>query len=150
MTFSSKPNLYVPKLSPISQLISIFTYFAPVQNFQNDFKNNYEAIESIVWNDPVNSPIYRGMGYHYTKEDLKGFLDGINARVFIKGHDYNTLGYSIFNDRCLTIFSSSRYKDMGNRGILIAIIDKIIHYASEIIVKHFSRGKWINYRINQI
>ena len=108
-------------------------------------KNDLGAIESIVWSDPVVSPTSRGAGDPFNEEDLTKFLDNINARVFIRGHDYNTLGISIYGDRCLTIFSSRRYREMGNGGILVARTEKEISSASDLLLEDFSTGKWIRY-----
>ena len=113
-------------------------------------KNDLGAIESLVWSDPVVSPTYRGAGIPFDEKDLEKFLDGINAKVFIKGHDYNTLGISIYGDRCITIFSSCRYKDMGNRGILIARTDKEISNVSDLVLEDFSSRRWINYKAKKI
>jgi len=59
----------------------------------------------------------------------------------------NTLGFSIYNDRCLTIFSSQRYKNMGNGGILVAKVEKNVKYASDIVIEDFSTGEWNKYKI---
>ena len=110
-------------------------------------KNDLEAIESIVWSDPVVSPTSRGAGDPFNEEDLTKFLDNINARVFIRGHNYNNLGISIYGDRCLTIFSSRRYKEMGNGGILVARTEKEISSASDLLLEDFSTGQWIKYEV---
>jgi len=99
-----------------------------------------------VWSDPVISSTFRGAGNPFNEEDLVKFLDKINARIFIRGHDYNTLGTSIYGDRCITIFSSCRYKGMGNGGILVASTDKEIFSASDLVLEDFSTGKWITYK----
>lgn len=108
-------------------------------------KNDLIAIRSIVWSDPTISPTFRGIGDPFNEVELTKFLDEINARVFIRGHDYSTLGISIYGDRCLTIFSSRRYKEMGNKGILVARAEKEISHAKDLILEDFSTGKWINY-----
>ncbi len=113
-------------------------------------KNSHIVIKPVVWSDPDISSIYHGIGERFNKGDLKCFLDGINAKVFIRGHNYTTLGCSIFNDRCLTIFSSSRYKNMGNGGILVAIADKYITCVSDLTVMDFSTGKWLDYKLVKI
>ncbi|UCB58094.1 MAG: metallophosphoesterase [Thermoplasmatales archaeon] len=112
-------------------------------------KNDLRAITSVVWSDPVVSLVFRGIGDRFTEEDLICFLNEINAKVFIKGHDYNTLGFSIYGDRCLTIFSSSQYKDMGNGGVLVAIKDKDVSCVSDLNIKDYSIGKWVDYKIFQ-
>lgn len=122
---------------------------ANLERLKNTGKNDLGAIESLVWSDPVDSPTFRGAGNPFNEEDLVKFLDGINARVFIRGHDYNNLGITIYGDRCITIFSSSRYKEMGNRGILVAIADKEVSSASDLVLKDFSTGKWITYKASR-
>ncbi|UCD14456.1 MAG: metallophosphoesterase [Thermoplasmatales archaeon] len=110
-------------------------------------KNDLDAIESIVWSDPVVSPTFRGAGDPFNEEDLTKFLDGINASVFIRGHDYSALGFSVYGDRCLTIFSSRRYKEMGNGGILVARTEKGISSASDVIIEDFSTEEWMSYKV---
>jgi serine/threonine-protein phosphatase 2A catalytic subunit len=118
---------------------------ADLEQLKKTGKNDLGAIESLVWSDPVISPTFRGAGNPFNEEDLVKFLDEINARVFIRGHDYCNLGITIYGDRCLTIFSSCRYKEMGNRGILVASADKEIFSASDLVLEDFSTGKWITY-----
>lgn len=113
-------------------------------------KNNVPAIEALAWSDPALSLTYRGAGARFDKKDLIRFLEGIKANVFIRGHDYNTLGFSIYNDRCLTIFSSCRYKDMGNGGILVARAEKKISGIKDLLVEDFSSGHWMYYKVASI
>ena len=108
-------------------------------------KNDKIAIEALVWSDPVISLTFRGAGFPFNSNDLIEFLENINAKVFVRGHDYDELGFSIYKDKCLTIFSSSLYKEMGNCGILVAKAEKKINNASDLIVEDFSSGKWTKY-----
>jgi predicted phosphodiesterase len=112
-------------------------------------KNDSVAIESLVWSDPVLSHTFRGAGNPFNEDDLTKFLDEINARVFIRGHDYNTLGFAIYRNRCLTIFTSRRYKEMGNKGILVARTKKVISNIDDLILEDFYTGKWIRYKIKK-
>lgn len=113
-------------------------------------KNNIQAIESIIWSDPTVSLTNRGIGDSFNEENLIKFLDEINARIFVRGHDYDTLGYSIFQDRCITIFSSQRYKNMGNGGILVATANKNISSIDDLIIEDYSRGKWMDYELKRM
>jgi predicted phosphodiesterase len=113
-------------------------------------KNDPTVIESIVWSDPVISPTFRGAGDPFDEEELARFLDNIGAKIFVRGHDYNTLGISIYNDRCLTIFSSSRYREMGNGGILVARAEKEISSTDDLILEDFSTGRWKEYQIAKL
>jgi predicted phosphodiesterase len=113
-------------------------------------KNDPTVIESIVWSDPVISPTFRGAGDPFDEKELARFLDNIGAKIFVRGHDYNTLGISIYNDRCLTIFSSSRYREMGNGGILVARAEKEISSTDDLILEDFSTGRWKEYQIAKL
>lgn len=121
-----------------------------VDRLRNLDKNDRVAIELITWSDPEISPTYRGAGYPFGEEELKEFLEKVGANIFIRGHDYNTLGFSIYSNRCLTIFSSSRYRKMGNGGILVAIADREIDSVKDLRVKDFSSGVWKDYRIKEL
>lgn len=120
---------------------------ADLEQLKKICKNDLGAIESLVWSDPVVSSTFRGAGNPFNEEDLVKFLDGIKANVFIRGHDYNNLGFSIYDDRCLTILSSCKYKDMGNGGILVARAEKEISGVKDLIVENFSSGHWMNYKV---
>lgn len=110
-------------------------------------KNDKNAIEALVWSEPVISQTFRGAGDPFNEKDLINFLDNINAKVFIRGHDYNTLGFSIYKDKCLTIFSSRIYQEMGNGGILVARAEKKVNKTSDLIIEDFSTGKWLKYKV---
>lgn len=120
---------------------------ADLNQLRKTEKNDLQALESITWSDPAISLTYRGAGDPFNEEELTNFLDGIKARVFVRGHDYDNLGFSIFKDRCLTILSSRRYQDMGNGGILVASVEKNINYASDLVIEDFSSGKWKDCKI---
>ncbi|KYK25583.1 hypothetical protein AYK25_05215 [Thermoplasmatales archaeon SM1-50] len=102
-------------------------------------KNDVTALVSLVWGDPVISHTNRGIGNPFDENELLNFLDIVHANVLVRGHDYNTLGFSIYDDRCLTIFSSQGYKDMGNGGILVACAEKKIPMSQNWLLKIFTR-----------
>jgi protein phosphatase len=107
-------------------------------------KDNEKAIQSLTWDDPAISGVIHGNTF--TESDLVEFLKAINANVFIRGHNYDTLGFSIYGDRCLTIFSSWLYKEKGNRGILIARTDGNVSRVTDIPLWDFYTGNWIRYK----
>ena len=113
-------------------------------DLENMNKNDMEAIEALTWSDPAIANLYRGAGIPFNYEDLEEFLAKLDAKAFIRGHDYNLNGIIVY-EKCLTIFSSRLYKDMGNKGILIAKINGKINSIDDIIVEDFSDGKWKNY-----
>jgi predicted phosphodiesterase len=114
---------------------------------KNIGKNDVAAVETLVWSDPALSQTYRGAGNRFNGSDLRRFLGGIGANVFLRGHDYSTLGFSIYDDRCLTIFSSRRYQEMGNGGILVACAEEEVSRVSDLVVEDFSGGQWRKYQV---
>jgi len=109
-------------------------------------KNDVCAIEAITWSDPVISNTMRGAGCPYGEKELKDFLKDIDAKFFIKGHDYTTLGMLIY-EKCITIFSSRRYASMGNGGILVAEVLDDVENVNDIKIKNYSDGKWKKYEL---
>lgn len=110
-------------------------------------KTNGDVFADIVWSDPSVSTTYRGIGHRFTEDELTTFLNRLPASVFIRGHDYNTLGVSIYHDRCLTLFSSRAYQNEGNGGILVAQTKKDVSVASDLIVENYATGEWRPYTI---
>ncbi|MEF8848877.1 MAG: metallophosphoesterase [Candidatus Thermoplasmatota archaeon] len=115
------------------------------KELQNIDKNEKDALTKLVWSDPLESPTFRGTGNPYGKDDLKDFLDNIDAKVFIKGHDPKTNGMSIYDDKCLTIFSSTRYKKMGNHGVLAATAKKPVNSVNDLNVWNLEKNQWNKY-----
>ncbi|HDM67406.1 MAG TPA: hypothetical protein ENG62_03370 [Thermoplasmatales archaeon] len=113
-------------------------------------KNDASALVDLVWSDPALSPVDRGIGEKFNENDLKTFLRNTESTLFIRGHDYHLLGISIYGDRCLTIFSSQRYMNMGNGGILVAQSKGKISSIDELLVKDYSSGKWVDYRVRRM
>jgi len=107
-------------------------------------KNDVEAIEDITWSDVALSPVYRGAGFKFDKKMLSKFLNKINARAFIRGHDYTMNGMVAYGT-CLTIFSSRRYEHEGNGGILIAKIYGNINEIKDIKLQRWKNEEWIDY-----
>ena len=110
-------------------------------------KNDLHAIESLTWSDPDVSRTLRGLGFHYSRDDVNEFLDGLMANLFVKGHDYTTNGTAIYGRRCLTIFSSRRYEKAGNGGVLLMESTKPAKMIEDVKLKSYSGKKWEEYRV---
>jgi hypothetical protein len=94
---------------------------ASLESLRKVNRTDKVIINSLVWSDPVDYGGYRGpFGDHFTVQELERFLSDIGTKIMIRGHDYRTLGFSIYNDKCLTIFSSRIYSKQGNGGVLVA------------------------------
>ncbi len=108
-------------------------------------KNDVDAIEEITWSDVALSAVYRGAGFKFDKKMLDEFLNKINAKAFVRGHDYTMNGIIAYK-KCLTIFSSRRYENEGNGGILIAKINGTIDGMEDIKMEKWRNGKWQSYK----
>jgi hypothetical protein len=94
---------------------------ASLDDLRKVSRTDKNVVNSIAWSDPVDYGGYRGpFGDHFTAKDLKMFLSEIGSKVMIRGHDYRTSGFSIYDNTCLTIFSSRIYSKQGNGGVLFA------------------------------
>lgn len=110
-------------------------------------KNDPGVVEALTWSDPTAAQTMRGAGDPYTGVELHAFLDGIDAGLFVKGHDYHTLGTAIYGGRCLTLFTSRRYRDCGNGGVLVAEVDGLVDDAGDVTVKNYVDGQWRGYEV---
>lgn len=113
-------------------------------------KSDLYALEAVTWSDPETSKNYRGAGYPFSSRDVEEFLGEVKAKIFLKSHDYNTLGTTIFNGKCLTIFSSRRYRENGNKGILIARANGNIEDLNGLVVEELKGSHWEKYNIQRL
>lgn len=135
----------MPLMAMANNVFASHGGFPMKKNLEEIDKNDFEAIEEITWSDPAISNLYRGAGYLFGEEDLNEFLKKIKARAFIRGHDYNLNGIVVYK-KCLTIFSSRFYKNMGNKGILVAKIYGDIKDINEIEIEDYSDMEWRSYK----
>jgi len=122
-----------------------------IQNIKID---DEDPILAMTWGDPTQTGDNRGWisGIaNYTEEELVSFLEKVGSSVILRGHDYDTLGYSQYSDRLFTVFTSRRYKDEGNGGILIARVklDKEVKTILDINVLNYDEGEWRDYTIRR-
>jgi len=116
----------------------------PRGDIWNVDKNDVSAIEDITWSDIAVSPVYRGAGFKFDEKMMNEFLESIGAKAFIRGHDYTMNGIVVYK-KCLTIFSSRRYRYEGNGGVLVAMIDGNVEGIRDIKLQALENGKWRKY-----
>jgi len=96
-------------------------------------KDDKDAILQTIWGDPKDFGPYRGpisTETNFNAGELDTFLGKIGAHVMLRGHDYSTMGCSIYNNKVLTIFSSRNYASKVAGGVLIcrtSLLKKIIN-----------------------
>ncbi|MGC2289372.1 MAG: metallophosphoesterase [Thermoplasmata archaeon] len=72
----------------------------------------------LLWRDVAASHLDRGLCSPFDEEALDRFLTGTGLHLFLRGHDPNVVGQSLYHDRCLTLHTSRMYARYG--GVLTA------------------------------
>lgn len=72
----------------------------------------------LLWRDVAASHLDRGLSPPFDEEALNDFLKATGLHVFLRGHDPNVVGQSLYHDHCLTLHTSRRHERFG--GILVA------------------------------
>jgi calcineurin-like phosphoesterase family protein len=72
----------------------------------------------LLWNDVAASRLDRGLSPPFDEEALDRFLRATGLHVFLRGHDPNVVGRSLYHDRCLTLHTSRAHERYG--GVLTA------------------------------
>ncbi|MFW3146983.1 MAG: metallophosphoesterase family protein [Thermoplasmatota archaeon] len=110
-------------------------------------KRDRGAILDTLWGDPVESSSYRGevsRKANFTRKELEEFLTFVNCKVLLRGHDYNTKGYSLYDRKVLTLFTSRRYLDKGAKGIFSVhtILQEKVNDTSDLGIRNVQEGDW--------
>ncbi|MGA7860326.1 MAG: metallophosphoesterase [Thermoplasmata archaeon] len=81
----------------------------------------------LLWRDVAASDIDRGLSLPFDEEALDEFLNATGLHLFLRGHDPNVVGQSLYHDHCLTLHTSRRYERYG--GVLAAQVplDRPVH-----------------------
>jgi Icc-related predicted phosphoesterase len=121
-----------------------------MNDWTNRSRMDEELVAQITWAEPLGHGLNRGFGTQmdFNNANLRDFLDSIGAKVFVRGHGPIALGTVLFKNRCLTLFTSRRYENYGNGGVLLGSVDmdRKINRADEIDVEQLKQGKWLEYR----
>lgn len=93
-------------------------------------------LEELVWSECAASVIRRGVVPAFSQAELDRFLEGSGLSVFLRGHDPDLAGRSLFGNRCLTLHTTRVYARYG--GILVAWVplDRPLHDLSGVTVEH--------------
>ncbi len=135
--------LYIPKKvlavhggPPISRILR-YNDINDIFNVEND----REAIEEILWSDPIDDDIeytysYRGAGKLWGRKITMLTLQKLNVELIVRGHEPSYEGYKFnHNNRVLTIFSMKGF--YGNMSATCLRID-------------FNEREWLNNIVKNI
>lgn len=131
----------------------------PIHNFDNP------VVADVLWSDPSEyilhfQPSSRGSGCLFGLSALNNFLSQTNLHRIIRGHQCVEEGFlSLWDDRCLTVFSASNYCGaLNNKTGVLRISNSGTSIKAEIYnpIPVLSRSaaifdefqKWITYAVN--
>jgi protein phosphatase len=88
----------------------------------------------MLWSDPSPgatdfAPSPRGLGYVFGEECVNLFLDQNNLQLMVRSHECCPYGVDWPFGRagkCVTVFSSPNYCDVGNRGAVIRVSEDLV------------------------
>ncbi|MCI4350462.1 MAG: metallophosphoesterase [Thermoplasmata archaeon] len=95
-----------------------------------------EQVVDVVWGESGASRSHRGVSVPFTERELKEFLTHVGASVFVRGHDPDLAGRSVFDDRCLTLHTSRIHERFG--GVLLARVplDTRVRHVADLTIEH--------------
>ncbi|MFW3147287.1 MAG: metallophosphoesterase family protein [Thermoplasmatota archaeon] len=96
-------------------------------------QDDEELILPLLWGDPYETETFRGeisKTANFSKKDVTGFLQRNGCRVLVRGHDYRTMGFDMYNNKMLTLHTSRKYENKGSGGVLL--LRNLVHYRNPI------------------
>ena len=95
-----------------------------------------DTLIDVVWADCAPSHIDRGIAPPFDEEELTKFLALVKCSIFLRGHDPDVTGRSLFHDRCLTLHTTRFYERFG--GVIYAELplDRPVKSTADVRVLH--------------
>lgn len=92
----------------------------------------------VVWAECSSSRGRRGVAVPWGAEDLTRFLGASGCHIFLRGHDPDLTGRSLFAKRCVTLHTTRIYERAG--GVLIARLplDRSVWSTDEVSLEHLA------------
>lgn len=92
----------------------------------------------IVWGECGAARSHRGIVRAFDEADMTRFLARCEARVFLRGHDPELAGRTVFSGRCLTLHTTRVYERFG--GIILARVplDRPLHTVKDLTIEHLA------------
>lgn len=113
----------------------------PSGSIPADWKESFERkdeslVADLLWRECARSRLLRGLTVPFTEPDLVAFLSRIGTTIFLRGHDPDLAGKSVFHDRCLTLHTSRVYERIA--GVLVARLplDRPVRSTREVTLEH--------------
>ncbi|HTZ61581.1 MAG TPA: metallophosphoesterase [Thermoplasmata archaeon] len=94
------------------------------------------TLVDIVWTECEASRLRRGVSEAWTAEDLTRFLRATGLSVFLRGHDPDLTGRSVYDGRCLTLHTTRVFERYG--GVISARVPlgRPVRTTADLVVEH--------------
>jgi Calcineurin-like phosphoesterase len=101
-----------------------------------------DRLAELVWSECDRARSRRGVLPPWTAGDLDRFLAQSHLSIFLRGHDPELTGQSLYDGRCLTLHSTRVYERYG--GVIVARVplDRPVTSVAEVTLEHLpTEGK---------
>lgn len=95
-----------------------------------------DVLLDVVWGDCGASRLHRGVSVPFSEREMEEFLNGVGARVFLRGHDPDLVGRPVFHDRCLTLHTSRVFERFGGVLVARAPLDRPVRTVHDLRIEH--------------
>ncbi len=95
----------------------------------------------LLWRDVEASHLDRGLSPPFDEPALDTFLSATGLHLFLRGHDPNVVGRSLYHDHCLTLHTSRAYESYGGVLEARASLDHPVNTTRELEVVHLPTGR---------
>ena len=132
---------------PIAMLLGSGVYLAhggfPLERGHGPLAAEFQSVDDgtlmeIVWGECGAARSHRGIVRPFDEGDLNRFLTRCGAGVFLRGHDPELAGRTVFGGRCLTLHTTRVYERFG--GVLLARVplDRPVLSMQDIAIEHLA------------
>jgi hypothetical protein len=127
----------------------IFKKPKTIKELQELDRNELSAVAVTTWAEPADYTTPRiGINeiYNFNYKHFKEFLSGVGSNVLVRGHTTGLVGKTIYNDRCLTLFTTQTFqRTMGDHcaGVVTAPLDLPIESTADLSFYLQTRGNWL-------
>lgn len=90
----------------------------------------------VVWSECAASRSRRGAAPPWGPSDLDQFFHATGLSLFLRGHDPDLCGRSVYHDRCLTLHTTRVYERFG--GVIVATLPLAVRLGStaQVVIRH--------------
>ncbi|MGA8542468.1 MAG: metallophosphoesterase [Thermoplasmata archaeon] len=109
------------------------------KSWRREFEDVDESrLVDLVWSDPEVTRSQHGADTAWNEKELTQFLSAAGLTIFLRGHDPDLVGRSVYGERCLTLHTTRVYQRYG--GVIVARfpLERPVRSAIDVSVEHLS------------